>query len=260
VLNHDGFQGQSVIVTAAGSGIGRAIAEGFLAAGAKVHICDVDPGALAGALAANDGMRGSLADVGNSSSVEALFREALAWMETLDVLVNNAGIGGPRGALDEIPCDEWDRTIQVNLSGAFYCVRQAAAVMKRRRSGCILNISTTSARTGLPLRAPYVASKVGLLGLTRNIARELGPYNIRCNAILPGAINNERGRRLMEVAAKERGISVEQAEADRMRYISMRTRVDPSEVAAVAMFLASAEGRHVTGQEIGVCGNSEWEP
>jgi NAD(P)-dependent dehydrogenase (short-subunit alcohol dehydrogenase family) len=260
VLNNDGFRGQSIIVTAAGSGIGRAIAEAFLAAGAKVHICDVDPSALAGTLAANDGMRGTLTDVGNSSSVEVLFREALAWMETLDVLVNNAGIGGPRGALDEIPCEEWDRTIQVNLSGAFYCVRQAAAVMKKRRSGCILNISTTSARTGLPLRAPYVASKVGLLGLTRNIARELGPYNIRCNAILPGAINNERGRRLMEVSAKERGITVEQAEADRMRYISMRTRVDPSEVAAVALFLASPGGRHVTGQEIGVCGNSEWEP
>jgi NAD(P)-dependent dehydrogenase (short-subunit alcohol dehydrogenase family) len=260
VLNNDSLPGQSVIVTAAGSGIGRAIAEGFLAAGAQVHICDVNPDALAGALAANAGMRGTLADVGKPLDVEALFRDALAWMEKLDVLVNNAGIGGPRGAMDEISCDDWDRTVQVNLSGAFYCMRHAAAIMKVRRSGCILSISTTSARTGLPLRAPYVASKVGLLGLTKNAARELGPYNIRCNAILPGAINNERGRRLMEVAAKERGITVEQAEADRLRYISMRTRVDPFEVAAVALFLASAGGRHVTGQEIGVCGNSEWEP
>jgi len=251
--------GQAVLITAAASGIGRAIAEGFLAAGARVHICDVNPELLAGVLAENPSLRGTLADVGNAGDVERVFNDALAWMGRLDVLVNNAGIGGPRATLDQMAVDDWDRTIQVNLSGAFYCIRQAAAVMKRQGGGCIINISTTSARTGLPLRAPYVASKVGLLGLTHNVARELGPHNIRCNAILPGAINNDRGRRLMEVAAKERGVPVEQAEAERLRYISMRCRVEPSEVASAALFLASDGARHITGQEIGVCGNSEWE-
>lgn len=249
---------QRVIVTAAGAGIGRAIAEAFYKNGAQVHICDISKAALEQTVEANPNMRSSLTDIGKPDQVDALFHNACDWMGGVDVLVNNAGIGGPKAALDDIEDSDWDQTIQVNLNGAFYCIKRAAKLMKAQNSGCIINISSASARTGLPLRAPYVASKVGLQGLTHNVARELGPYNISCNAILPGAIDNERGHMLIKRLAKERNLSIEEAEARRLSYISMRRRINPTEIGDTAVFLAN-DGRHISGQEIGVCGNSEWE-
>jgi len=248
-----------VLVTAGGSGIGRVIAEHFLTSGASVHICDISEDALDDVLSSNPGMRGSIANVGKAKEVGRLFEEATDWMGGLDVLVNNAGIGGPNGPIDEIEDADWDLTIQINLNGAFYCAKRAARIMKQQESGCIINISSTSARTGLPNRAPYVASKTGLEGLTRNLARELGPFGIRCNAVLPGSIENERGRMLLQRTADREGISVEEAKARRMQYISMRTRIDPSEIADVAVTLSSHAFRHVSGQLISVCGNVEWE-
>ncbi len=249
---------QRVVVTAAGAGIGRAIAEAFCHNGALVHICDISGSALAQTMEANPHMRSSLTDISKADQVGALFQDACGWMGGVDVLVNNAGIGGPKAALDEIEDSDWDQTIQVNLNGAFYCIKRAAKLMKAQKSGCIINISSASARTGLPLRAPYVASKVALQGLTRNAARELGPYNISCNAILPGAIDNARGHMLIEKLAKERHQSIEETEARRLSYISMRKRINPTEIGDTAVFLANG-GRHISGQEIGVCGNSEWE-
>ncbi len=247
------------MVTAAGSGIGRAIAESFAANGARVHICDVAEEALGEALGANKGMRGTRADIGDPKQVETLFAEAVVWMGGLDVLVNNAGIGGPRAALEDIEYADWDRTVGVNLNGTFYCIKQAAPVMKRQRSGCIINISTSSVRTGLPLRAPYVASKAGVMGLTKNVARELGPYNIRCNAILPGLIDNARGRGLVANMAKEKGLSDDEADAEFRKYISMQTWIDMSEIGETAVFLASHAARHISGQFLAVDGNVEWE-
>jgi len=248
-----------VIVTAGGSGIGRAIAEHFLASGASVHICDINQEALDETLTCNPGMRGSIANVGQPKDVDRLFEQATDWMGGLDVLVNNAGIGGPNAPVDEMEDDEWDLTIQINLNGAFYCAKRAARIMKQQESGSIINISSTSARTGLPNRAPYVASKVGLEGLTRNLARELGPFGIRCNAVLPGSIENERGRMLLKRLAEREGISAEEARNRRLKYISMRTRIDPGEIADVVVTLTTHQFRHVTGQSLSVCGNAEWE-
>jgi NAD(P)-dependent dehydrogenase (short-subunit alcohol dehydrogenase family) len=248
-----------VIVTAAGQGIGRAIAQAFLARGAHTHACDVDEERLRGALESNPGLRGTRVDVAIPADVERLFAEALGWMGRLDVLVNNAGIAGPRAALEDIDYDDWDRTIAVNLSGMFYCIKQAASVMKRQLSGCIINVSTASVRTAIPLRAPYVASKAGVMGLTQTVARELGPFNVRCNAILPGLMDNPRGRGIIQALAAEQGIAPSEMEQEFLRYISMRTWIDPAEVGEMAVFLASDAARHVTNQYIAVDGNVEWE-
>jgi len=250
---------QRVIVTAGGSGIGRATAERFLASGAHVHICDIEPAMLEAALEANPGLSGSVADVGRPADVERMVGDALARLGGCDVLVNNAGIGGPRAAVEDVSYEDWDRTVQVNLNGMFYCIKQVVPGMKAQRSGCIVNISTGSARVGLPMRAPYVASKVGVLGLTYTLARELGPFNIRVNSILPGAIDNPRGRNLVKRYGEERGMSFDEAEAHFLGYISMRTWIDPSEIGDTAVFLASQAGRHISGQHLGVCGNIEWE-
>jgi NAD(P)-dependent dehydrogenase (short-subunit alcohol dehydrogenase family) len=250
---------QRVIVTAGGSGIGRAIAERFLAAGAQVHICDIAADTLDDALAALDGVRGSVADVGVPADVEKLVTDATGWMGGVDVLVNNAGIGGPRAAIEDISYEDWDRTITVNLNGMFYCIKNVAPLMKAQKSGCIVNISTASAKVALPMRSPYVASKVGVLGLTHTVAREYGPFGIRCNAILPGLIDNERGRNILANHAKEKGIAFEEAEQDFLEFISLRAWIDPAEVGDLAVFLASPAGRHITGQNIGMDGNVEWE-
>lgn len=250
---------QRACVTAGASGLGVAIARAFHRAGARVHIGDASPKALAEVLGEHPGMHGSVVDVGEPAEVEALFAEALDWMGGLDVLVNCAAIGGPRAALQDIEYEDWDRTVRVNLSGMFYCLRQAARVMREQRSGSIINLTSSSARTGLPMRSAFVASMSGVLGLTYNAARELGPHNIRCNAVLPGVLDNEAGRRLVKRLARERRQSIEEAEAEFLGHVSMRSWIDAAEVADTVLFLASDSARHITGQSIGVCGNVEWE-
>ncbi len=259
-MSSDGvLAGQSAIVTAGASGIGRAIAECLIAAGAAVHICDVSYEHLNAVKTNVSGLTGSLADVSKPVEVEQLFDDALAQMGGLDILVNNAGIGGPRAKVADIAYDEWDQTIAVNLNGMFYCIKNAASKMVEQKSGCIINISTASVRTGLPMRTAYVTAKQGVMGLTQNLARELGPSNIRCNAILPGLIDNERGRSIVSNYARENKTSTEKAEADFLKYISMKSWINPSEIGDTVVFLASNAGRHISGQFLAVDGNFEWE-
>lgn len=250
---------QNVVVTGGADSVGRVMAEKFLARGDRVHICDVRADALQAALAANPGMRGTLANVGRPVEVEALFAEALGWMGHVDVLVNNVGIAGPRVAIEEISYADWDECITVNLNGMFYCMKQVLPGMKARKHGAIVNFSSGSTRTGLPYRAPYVAGKVAVEGLTRNAARELGPFNIRCNAILPGMIDNARMRSVVAKTAAATNRTPEQVEESYLQYISMRTKIQPAEIADMVLFLCSDAARHVSGQLIGVCGNIEWE-
>jgi NAD(P)-dependent dehydrogenase (short-subunit alcohol dehydrogenase family) len=235
------------------------MAERFLARGDRVHICDVREDFLSATLDANPGMSGTVADVGDPGSVERVVADARERIGDPSVLVNNVGIGGPRAEMDDIPIDEWDRTIRINLSGTFYCIRQVLPAMKRANHGIIVNFSTASTRTRLPLRAPYVTSKAGIEGLTLNAARELGPYGIRCNAILPGMINNERMRGIIRNNAEARGVSEQQIEDEYLQFISMRTKIEPSEIADMVLFLASPAAKKVSGELISVSGNVEWE-
>lgn len=250
---------RKVLVTAGASGIGLAIADAFLGSGARVHICDIDREALSRASVDRPGLTFSVADVSNSTEVNALAAEALAALGGIDVVVNNAGIGGHRGPVEDITDEAWDAVMRTNVSSMFYVVRALAPQMKAQRSGAIINISTTSVKTGLPQRTPYVVSKAAVEGFTLNLARELGPFNIRCNSLRPGSIENERGRNLLKQRAEREGIAYGAALEARLGYISMRSRIEPSEIGEAAVFLASNAARHVTGQCLSVCGNVEWE-
>jgi len=248
----------NVIVTGGADSVGRVMAERFLARGDKVHICDVNAEAMAQTLGANPGMRGTVANVGDAGAVERVFADA-AWMGDVTVLVNNVGIGGPRSTIEDTDYADWDACININLNGMFYCIKNAVPAMKRQQRGAIINFSSGSTRTRLPLRSAYVASKAGVEGLTLNLARELGPFNIRCNAILPGMINNARMQSIVRANAAAQGRTPEEVEAEYLKYISMHTKIEPSELADMVLFLASEGARKVTGELISVSGNSEWE-
>jgi len=253
------LRGKRAIVTGGGRGIGRATAERFLAADAKVHVCCVTGESLESVLADNPGLTGSLTDVGEADQVTRLFDDAAAQLGGLDVLVNNVGIGDPRAPIEEVTDAQWHRAFAVNVHGMFYCIKCAVPLMRTAGGGAIINISTASTRTGLPNRTPYIASKYAVEGMSDNLARELGPDKIRCNSILPGMINNPRGRRLVERIAEERGQNYAEAEAQYFSFVSTRSWIEPEEVADMAVFLAGDAARNISGQAIGVCGNIEWE-
>ena len=224
-----------------------------------MHICDIDNVALETVLKENSGISGTRCDVGSAADVARLFEDVEVALGGLDVLVNNAGISGGNSPIEDIDVDEWRRTMDVNLNGMFYCVQKATPYMKAQKSGTIINISTVSVRTGMTNRLPYITSKQGVMGLTHNVARELGPWNIRCNAILPGLIDNTRGRAILARKAEVDGKTLEETEEEYLKYISMRCWIEPKEVGDLVVFLSSEKAKHISGQFIAVDGHMEWE-
>ena len=248
-----------VLITAGASGIGRAIADRFLDQEALVYICDIDASALNAVVSDTKGLWGSVCDVGKADDIARLFEDAEKILGGFDVLVNNAGIGGGNAPIDDIDVDEWRRTMDVNVNGMFYCIQKVTPYLKAQNSGTIINISSVSVRTGMTNRLPYITSKQGVIGLTHNVARELGPWNIRCNAILPGLIDNERGRSILARKAEEDGKSLDETEEEYLKYVSMRCWIDPREVGDLAVFLSCGKAEHISGQFIAVDGHMEWE-
>ena len=250
---------RGVVVTGGASGIGRVIARRFAEHGYRVHIFDIDEAAVDLALAEDPAFSGTVGDVARADDVARGMLDAVDRMGRVDVLVNDAGIAGPRLPVEEMPDDEWDRTMRVNLYGPFLWIKQVVPGMKARREGSIVNISTGSVRT-LPLnRSVYNVSKWGVEGLTKTVARELGPWNVRVNAIQPGMVNNERMRGIVQGIADQEGRTAAEVEADFLQFISMRCKVEPEDIADMAVFLSSEGARRVTGQVIAVDGHIEWE-
>jgi len=250
---------RNVVLTGANASVGRVVAEAFLKQGDNVHICGRSADKLQATLSDNPGMRGSVADVASSEDIKLMFTDALGWMGHIDVLVNIAHDSGPRAYIEDISDEEWQHSFNVMVNGAFYCIKQVVPGMKARGKGCIINYSTVSTKTAVPMRSPYVAGKCALEGLTRCLARELGPFKIRCNAILPGAINNDRLQNYLERNAQGRGVSVEEFEERFFSYVSLRRKVEMEEFADLTLFLASDSAAGITGQMIELGGNVEWE-
>jgi len=246
---------RSVLVTAGASGIGLAIAEVFAARGDRVIVCDVDQAALDRAADQVKGLVGVRADVADPAAVAAMIADT----GPIAVLVNNAGVAGPVGGVETNDPDDWARCFAVNVHGAFHMIRAVVPAMRAAGAGTIINISTASTVTGLPGRSAYVASKWAIEGLTRTLARELGPAGIRVNAIRPGFMDTERMRGIMARIAAQSGRTVPEVEGEALGYISMRTKIQPSEIGEMAWFFASDAAHHITGQIIGVDGNAEWE-
>lgn len=249
--------GLRVLVTAGAAGIGRAIAGTFAEAGARVHICDVDTTALAEFATLYPAITASVTDVSDPAQVERLFEDVRRHLGGLDVLVNNAGIAGPTGKVEDISIEDWNRCIAVDLNGLFYCTRLAMPMIKAAGGGSIINLSSTAGRLGFPLRSPYAAAKWGVVGYTASLAIEAGPDNVRVNCIQPGVVAGDRIDRVAAAKANALGISIEEQKHRMVQNVSMRTFVTAQDIANAALFLASDAGRHISGQAIPVCGNVE---
>jgi len=247
-----------VLVTAGAEGIGLAIAETFVNAGAHVHLCDVNADALATVAARLPGVTCSHTDVADAAQVDTMFDQVgTRWGGQLDVLVNNAGIAGPTAALADTPLDGWQQTLDVNLTGTFLCARRAVPMMKAAGGGAIVNLSSTAGRLGFPLRSAYSAAKFGVIGLTQTWAMELGPDGIRVNAILPGIVAGARQERVIAAKAAALGIEHEAMRERLLTKVSLRRMVSAQDIANQILFICSPAGAAISGQSLSVDGNVE---
>jgi NAD(P)-dependent dehydrogenase (short-subunit alcohol dehydrogenase family) len=249
--------GQRALVTAGAQGIGLAITEALLQQGAEVHICDVDQAALNKTKAQYPQVHISHTDVANEAQVLSMFAKVQKRWGQLDILVNNAGIAGPTAAIEDTALNEWQQTLDVNLTGAFLCTRSAVPLIKKAKGGSIINISSAAGRHGFPLRSPYSATKFGVIGLTQTWAMELGPSGIRVNAILPGIVEGARQDRVLGAKAETFGISLEAMRTRALERVSLRRMVSAQDIAAQIVFVCSPAGANVSGQSLSVDGNVE---
>jgi NAD(P)-dependent dehydrogenase (short-subunit alcohol dehydrogenase family) len=255
--------GLRVLVTGGASGIGLVIARAFVDAGSRVHVCDSSQQAIdslneAEQNAEMNAITTTLADVSDRAAVDRVFDDVNAQLGGLDVLINNAGIAGPTGGIDEMDTGDWEQTVDVNLNAQFYFARRAVPLLRQARDGgSIIALSSVAGRLGYAYRTPYSATKWAVVGLTKSLAIELGPDNIRVNAIQPGIVKGPRIERVIAARAQQLGLSYEQMEKEYLAKISLRRMTTPEEVAATALFLCSPGGSGISGQAISVCGNVE---
>ena len=249
---------QVAIVTGAGRGIGAATAMALADAGAAVAAVDID-GDLAGQAADAVARRGarSLAlavDVGDVAAIRSMVDTVIAAFGRVDILVNNAGVTRRADIMDLTEAD-WDRIHRVNAKGVFFCLQAVARVMIPRRSGRIVNIASIAGKgyAGTS-NAAYAASKGAVISLTRTAAQQLAKHDINVNAVCPGVTRTELSDANLRVRAEQAGVSVEVMEKRRDEAIPLGRPCEPSDIAAMAVFLASPGARNITGQSYNVDG------
>lgn len=245
-----GLKGLRVLVTAGGGGIGAAIARAFRSEGAHVLVCDVDKTQMD--LMQDEGFETMLCDVSDRHHVAALFAQCDALLGGLDCLVNNAGIGGPTARVDQIMPEDWDKTININLTGQFNCTRLAVPLLMQSSNASIINIASAAGRMGFGLRTPYAASKWAVIGLTKSLAIELGPEKIRANAVLPGMVDGQRQQDILAAKAKANGVSLDEMTQSAMAKASIPELIAPEHIADQVVWLASERARTTSGQAIGI--------
>lgn len=247
-----------VVVTGGGAGIGRAISEAFAEQGAQVFISDVDSSCVARMNRHGRGLHAAQVDVSDEREVDHFFDQVLNDSQgRLDVLVNNAGVSGPTGFVESMSLGDWKNTFEVNVHSAFLCLRRAVPVMKAAKGGSIVNISSTAGLMGYPLRSPYATAKWGLIGLTKSLAMELGPFGIRVNAVCPGSVDGPRMDSVIAKEAQALGMDPDEIRQGYVRQVSMRTFIDAKDIADTVVFLSSDKASRISGQALSVDGHNE---
>lgn len=249
---------QVALVTGAGQGIGRACALALSAAGAHVVVADINGGnAEATAREITETQRRGLAvqaDVGDLQEIDRMVRQTVETFGQIDILVNNAGVTR-RADIMELTEADWDRIHRVNAKGVFFCLQRVAREMIPCRSGRIINIASIAGKgyAGTS-NAAYAASKGAVISLTKTAAQQLGKHNINVNSICPGVTRTALSDANLRVRAERAGITMEEMDRRRAESIPLQRSNDPEDIAAMAVFLASAGARNITGQSFNVDG------
>ena len=248
---------QRVLITAGASGIGREIAIAFAKGGANVFICDIDAKALENVAQELPGLVTKVCDVSNRQAVEEMVAYGAKELGGYDVLVNNAGIAGPTAPVEEINPDDWEKLMQVDLNGTFNVTRLVIPYLKKSSAGVIINMSSLAGRFGYENRSPYATAKWGIIGFTKSLSIELGKYGIRANAILPGPVAGPRIERVLQGRADANHTTLEQEKENALSIQSIKSFVDPKDIAALAVFLASDSAKMISGQMLPIDGDAQ---
>jgi 3-hydroxybutyrate dehydrogenase len=250
--------GKVAIITGGGKGIGRAIALLFAREGAKILVNGTTKEAIEAVAAEINGGGGQAvafqADIADEENVKRMVETTRAEFGRIDILINNSGIAGPTAPVVKVNLEDWERTLAINLTGAFLCAKHALPSMIEQKSGSVINITSVGGLGGYALRSPYSASKWAMIGLTKTLALEVGQDNINVNAIAPGPVRGPRIEAVLQNRAKQLGVSYEEVEREMVAGTALKRMVENEDIAAMALFLVSQEGRNITGETINISG------
>jgi NAD(P)-dependent dehydrogenase (short-subunit alcohol dehydrogenase family) len=250
------LEGKVALITGASKGIGRVMSRLFAREGAAV-VCAARSRDLVeetAALIKSDGGRAVAVtgDAATEGDVQKMVAAAVKAFGKLDVLVNNAGDGGPTKRVQEYTTDDWFYTINSCLTSSYMCTRFAVPEMIRAGGGVIINVSSTAGRRGLPFRIGYCSAKAGQVGMTYGLALELAPHNIRVNAIAPGAVEGDRIDRVIAGQAEVRGVAVEDMRRSFVERSPLKRMTTAEDIATLAVYLCSDAAKNLSGQCIAV--------
>jgi|TARA_Y100000385_G_scaffold62046_1_gene60853 NAD(P)-dependent dehydrogenase (short-subunit alcohol dehydrogenase family) len=250
---------KNVVISAAADGIGWCIASTLLEKGFTVYASDINQkkiDELNKHPLINKKLFIENVNASDPESVTQYFKTLSNKVSNISALINNVGIAGPTGMLEDISVDDWKNTINTNLNSHFYFTKDALPLLKNN-GGSIVNLSSTAGIFGFPLRTPYAASKWAIIGVTKSLAMELGQFNIRVNAICPGSVSGDRINRVIKAKANSLGIEEKEVREDFEGMVSLKTFVDKEDIANMVVFLLSDEAHRVSGQIMTVDGNTE---
>jgi NAD(P)-dependent dehydrogenase (short-subunit alcohol dehydrogenase family) len=253
------LKNKKIIISAGASGIGWATTKVCLAKGATVFICDIEKKYLTKAKKHplnNKKLFVYKCDAANEHAVKELFKNILKKAKKLDCLINNVGIAGPTGTIENLKSEDWEKTLKVNVISHFYFTKLAIPMIKRNKGGSIINLSSGAGIMGFPLRSPYAASKWAIVGVTKTLAMELGKFKIRVNAICPGTIKGDRMVRVVRDKSKFLKVSKKHIEKEFISMASMNCWIYEEDIGKMCSFLISNEAERISGQIIGVDGNA----
>ncbi len=259
-MNQKSLFNKKIIISAAADGIGWSIAQECMSNGALVYVSDKNKEALDN-ISRHDLYEKQLfldrVNTHNFQEVENYFNKIKDKVDKIDALVNNVGIAGPTGKLEDLDINDWKETIDININSHFYYTKCAIPLLKKNNGGSIINLSSTAGLFGFPLRMPYAASKWAVIGMTKSLSMELGEFNVRVNAICPGSVYWDRMKRVIEAKAKSLGVTEDSLQKDYESMISLKTFVNKEDIANMAVFLLSQEAHKISGQVMTVDGNTE---
>ena len=248
---------RKVFISAGGSGIGRCIAEAFLKQGDDVFVCDINQESLQKFKQDYPQLQIAYCDLGQMNAIQPMFETAMQALGGLDILVNNTGISGPTVAADELSFEDWTQVLNLNLNSTFMMTKLAIPYLKQSGSGVIINLSSIAGRMGYPFRLAYSTSKWGIIGFTKTLSMELGTFDIRVNAVLPGAVDGERVQRVLQARADAMNISLEEVTQNALANQSLKQFVNPKHIADLCVFLASDSASSISGQILPIDGDKQ---